>query len=1336
MEHVVTTIDTRSPEDLASLAQRETPFARRFFREPAVNPHPDLGPIVYDAVPPNLPIKSSLKSDVEVSQSGQLLRDYINSEGFAGHNIEVYDDWVGTSRARHNISGLRLVLSDSVVCFENLRINPPTIAGRGSTPLTPKLAREKGLTYGCDWSVDMVERHKDDDTNSRPPIRSTRGTQPNQVSIGIVPLMLKSSPCVLRGKTPEQLARLGEDPNDPGGYFIVNGVEKVILLQEQLASNRILLMQMGKGVPTCRIIANTNRGTALTEIALEGPAKGRYSFVQVRFPSLRIKESAKEVEPVEIEDPALVQLSKKVVKASRYKSINILKIFKFYQRHGAVDFDDPIELIRSFVRPDRLEKSMLVFNSTVLDDMMSVSIAPSGAVDDRDIQTFTNFLELETQVPDEVERAVWTLLNADLFPHLEAVPGIEGETLEERQLRINLSKTRLLALMTAMYLEYHAGYRQLSDPNSWSRKKIVGVKLMENLIRTAWRGVVGRLQGVINDSHDTLEFSDIVKKITPEDLTKAFQDSFTSTKWGVKGSKMKNNVAQTLMRNSVVATLAHIRTIDVAIDRTDHQPQLRLVQNTQYGFVDPVSTPEGDNCGLVKGLCIIAKTSLERDDNEVIRYLMGENPQGIVYLNIESVTEQQTSQVISNAKFLGWCDGEVTRRALIAARRTKSVVMYDVSIILEDDGLFIDSTADRPIRPLLVLTDSQTLVIDNLALRNESINTMIAEGAIEFVSPWEQEYIQLASSIQVVEQRLVNIERAKSWVNQMQQIVSQVEAGQPILRPVASVVEHYTVETARQELASAEAALLKIASTTPYTHVEIDPVATLGTSASIIPYLNHNQAPRNTYQAAMGKQALGVYHRNHRNRWFDGKTKLLTYSHPPLVQTETYDLIGLNEHGQGETAVVAFMAWPYTEEDAAVIKREFVDNGGFRMMKYIIYRTNVRGGNSEITEELKRPKAVVEELRSNPDRYRYIQANGLPKVGAPLRQGDCVIGKVQRRVGEEDTNASILLKMGDEGIVEGVYINTVKAETIVTVKLRVMRIPEEADKFAPENAQKVTLGLVVPQAEMPRTAGGIVPDMIFNPAQIPSRMTMSYLMSILAGKYAALAGEFVNSTAFRTYDRAKYSKYLVSREFDPLGYETMYSNLTGEKLSGGPVFLGLIYIQALHHHVKDKIQARSRGGVKAVTRQPPKGRGHKGGIRFGEMERDNAISHGASSFARERTMRTADVVHMVFCSCGAMAVPNRLAPHGKPAYKCLLCGNVDNFGRVELPYAFKYLTHLLTAPGFNLYPTFVTDDEYRSRLTNGAVDTADTETDEINGTDYTEVDGDEVETDLADVYDD
>ncbi len=197
---------------------------------------------------------------------------------------------------------------------------------------------------------------------------------------------------------------------------------------------------------------------------------------------------------------------------------------------------------------------------------------------------------------------------------------------------------------------------------------------------------------------------------------------------------------------------------------------------------------------------------------------------------------------------------------------------------------------------------------------------------------------------------------------------------------------------------------------------------------------------------------------------------------------------------------------------------------------------------------------------------------------------------------------------------------------------------------------------------------------------IPSRMTMAKMIEIVASKIASFSGERVNATAFRNFNIKEFKENLRQYGYSPSGKERMFSGFTGEPFEA-EIFIGPCYYQALRHQVLDKVQMRSRGAIKQQSHQPVGGRARKGGQRFGEMERDAIISHGASEFLKERLCGVSDAYEAVYCAtCGTIAISNL----ANEKNVCRTCGDNAKFGTCTIPYSYKLLTNMLAGAGFEL----------------------------------------------------
>ena len=667
------------------------------------------------------------------------------------------------------------------------------------------------------------------------------------------------------------------------------------------------------------------------------------------------------------------------------------------------------------------------------------------------------------------------------------------------------------------------------------------------------------------------------------------------------------------------------------------------------------------NCGLVKNTALTTYLSIDRGENVILEHISK-------YIS-KIPTEQLPTPVILNGKFMGWCAGDSLRNFSVTLRR-RSILHKDTAIVLGRDGfLYIYTDGARPTRPLLIVDPTNNeLVIKNKDLWTADMKTLMEEGCVEYIDAFEQEYIQLAQMMDEIDSRNAELEEAVR--NHQEAIEKLVQAQQ--------TDDRRTIEDAKEMISQTANALKELQDIPPYTHCELDPTATLGIAASLVPLANHNQGPRNTYQASMGKQALGIYHSQHAAR-FDTTSKCLAYPSRPLFQTQMDEVLGLNQLPAGETVIVAIMTYTgYNQEDAIIMNQAAIDRGLFRQVIYKSYKT-IQKRTRTTVEEFARPQVRKDEAA---ERYAAIDENGIARLGSFVREGDCLIGKIRKNLttGKVE-NASTYVGVGQEGIVDRVLVSTnPEGMRVVKVKLRQIRKPIMGDKFASRYAQKATLGLILPQEDMPYTAEGIVPDIIINPHSIPSRMTLGKIIEIVTSKVASFSGERVNATAFRKFNVKEFAENLRQYGYSPSGKERLYSGFTGKPLEA-MIFTGPCFYQVLRHHVLDKIQMRSKGAIKQLSHQPVGGRARKGGQRFGEMERDAIISHGASEFLKERLCTVSDAYQTVYCSgCGTIAIAN----HTSDKFVCRTCNDNAKFGTCTIPYAYKLLTHMLAGAGFNL----------------------------------------------------
>ncbi len=444
---------------------------------------------------------------------------------------------------------------------------------------------------------------------------------------------------------------------------------------------------------------------------------------------------------------------------------------------------------------------------------------------------------------------------------------------------------------------------------------------------------------------------------------------------------------------------------------------------------------------------------------------------------------------------------------------------------------------------------------------------------------------------------------------------------------------------------------------------------------------------------AQGKQAMGVYATNYENR-MDKTAYILNYPMRPLVETRIMDLIHLNKIPSGSQLIVAIMTHTgYNQEDSLLINKGSIDRG---MSLTTVYHTEKDEDKQKINGD--------EEIRCKPDpnktkgikmgNYNKVNSKGVIPENTLIENRDVIIAKVTPIKENRNDHTKIIkyedqskiYKTTEETYVDKNYIDrNGEGYNFAKVRTRVVRKPVIGDKFSSRHGQKGTTGNIIPECDMPYTESGVVPDMIINPHAIPSRMTIGQLKETVLGKVLVELGLFGDGTAFGDFELKDICDLLLKAGYEAHGNELLYNGLTGEQVECS-VFMGPVFYQRLKHMVNDKAHSRSIGPMVNLTRQPAEGRSRDGGLRFGEMERDCMVSHGASRFTRGRMYDASDKYSVFVCKkCGLIASYN----DKMHIHLCHTCGNRADFAYVQIPYACKLIFQELNT--MNIAPRLITE---------------------------------------------
>jgi len=669
----------------------------------------------------------------------------------------------------------------------------------------------------------------------------------------------------------------------------------------------------------------------------------------------------------------------------------------------------------------------------------------------------------------------------------------------------------------------------------------------------------------------------------------------------------------------------------------------------------PAETPEGQSIGVVKNISYLGHITIPTNSSSLYDYVKP-------YIYTVDKTEPQCLygkvKVFVNGCWLGITETPMELYKDLKDKKYKGIINIYTSIVFDFKLLEIRICNDggRLTRPVFRVRDNKAIIdktiIDRLISKELSWNDLLTnckinESVIEYIDPEEQNFAMIAM---------------KCKDNYLQDKTHQFN----------------------------------------YTHCEIHPSTIFGVLASCIPFPEHNQAPRNTYQTAMGKQAIGVYATNYDQR-MDKTSYVLNYPSRPLVETRVMNFIQLNNIPSGTQIHVAIMTHTgYNQEDSVLVNKGSLDRGLFLAT---IYHTEKDEDKNIIRDEIIRCKPDITKTKGIKfGNYDKLNSDGFIPENTLVENRDIIIAKTIP-IKENRNDPTKTIKFEDQSktfrTTEDTYIDknytgrNGDGYNFAKVRVRTLRKPVFGDKFSSRHGQKGTVGNIIPEEDMPFTKDGIRPDIIINPHAIPSRMTIGQLKETLLGKVLLELGLFGDGTSFGNLDVKTIAQELQKLGYESYGNELLYNGLTGEQLETN-IFIGPVFYQRLKHMVNDKQHSRSIGPMVNLTRQPAEGRSRDGGFRIGEMERDVMIAHGMSKFCRERLYDVSDKYSVHVCKkCGMIASyndgnKNRMYSNADfTIHLCKNCDNKTNFAKVEIPYAYKLMAQELQT--INIVPRIITE---------------------------------------------
>lgn len=876
----------------------------------------------------------------------------------------------------------------------------------------------------------------------------------------------------------------------------------------------------------------------------------------------------------------------------------------------------------------------------VYDPIMIETIMESSSINTTEqalawLSEHTNTWSVKSQRQSNIQ----DILGDELFPH---IGGYE----------MRYEKACFLAHMTRKVLWTSSKRIPTDDRDSYNNKRVdIPGFLLADLFRKTYnnRMVKDMKSALGKEIHsgswkatgnwkDIVNINNINKIIKSTILDVSLKSSLATGNFGCGkiGGPTKIGVSQVLNRLNITATISHLRRISTPIEKTGKLIAPRKQHNSQIFYVCPCETPEGHSVGVIKNMSVTTGVTIFSSPSTIYSYIQSLDK--LVSLR-ETTTLQKHEhvRVFLNGSWIGILLNEDALEVIDELRVAKRMgkIHIHTGIIWKSafKELWITSEAGRVIRPIYYAP-------------------AIREIAADVTGKLKQEILTIKEWNYLV-----------AWCSPLgHHLFEYIDAGETDNAYIAMDYEKCIADIA-------------------YTHCEIHPSLIFGTTASGIPFPDHNQSPRNAYQSAMAKQAMGVYALNFRER-FDAMSHVLCYPEIPMVSPFMSKFYGAQNLPSGQNIIVAIMTYTgYNQEDSNMMNRASLDRGRYRSIFYRTYKDEERKNQSSGEEEkFCRPNPGETKHMKNA-KYEKLGEDGFIPKDTYVTPDDILIGKVvPLRVptgvvipngAKKTRDISKMPRNNESGYVDKIYKNrNGEGYSFAKIRMRQDRIPEIGDKFSSRHGQKGTMGMILNPEDMPQTASGIVPDIIINPHAIPSRMTIAQLMETLLSKVGCMTGCLGDGSPFgettvddlATILRDKYG-------MEPHGNEIMYNGYTGRQMETS-IFIGPCYYQRLRHCSADKMHSRASGPLVMLTRQPAEGRAREGGLRLGEMERDSIVAHGMSEFIKERLMECSDSFSCYSCKeCGLLAIAN---PE-QNIWMCKGCNNTTSFAKLQIPYASKLL---------------------------------------------------------------
>ena len=1251
-----------------------------------------------------------MNNELLTSVSWKLIDKYFtdNPNNLVAHHLESYNDFFnnGINRIFRENNPIRFVEREDESdkagkrneCLlylggkdgSKIYLGKPIIYDENNTHyMYPNDARLRNMTYGItihyDVDVDFVYYVGDE--------KKEHSMTLDKIYLGRFPIMLQSDLCILKSLAKEVRFNMGECRNDYGGYFIIDGKEKLIISQEKFADN-MLYIKVNKSDDTYShsaeirsVSEDTSKAVRTTAVKIVAPSPTlSNNQIVVVVPNVRkpvplfiLMRALGIVSDLDIIKTCLLDIGKN----SNYVDLFIPSV---HDANKIFNQETALEYIATFTKRGTV--------SSVIEVLSDYFLPHVGEL---------NFLEKAYFVGFMVNKLlrVYTKENKPTdrdnfrFKRIESPGTLIYELFREYYL---IQKKDITQKIDQEYY-YHKG--EYKDEDVMSRKE------------------KGQLK---NKPKETDKYKDNFISLIETNFKQFFKDRVVESgfkkafkgNWGAQTHTKRLGTVQDLNRLSWNTFISHLRKINLPLDASAKVIGPRLLNSSQWGLIDPLDTPDGGNIGLHKHLSICAYISSGSSSYPIIKWLRANTAMKIL-LECSPENLGNSTKVFVNGNWIGIVDSPIEVINIIKLyRRNGLISVYSsVGFDYENNEINVYTDAGRLSRPIYYIEHGKE------SFNRKEIIEALNKGTIT----WEQIVSGVKNKVDdkfsAKKNKIYDLDELYTGIGKEQETVFN------FLQKNKSLVDY--IDTSEEESALIAISQEDLKKSKYYTHLEIDPSLLLGVMGNQIIYPENNPFPRNSFSCGQSKQAVSVYHSNYQMR-IDKMGVILNYGQIPLIKSRYLEYINNEEQPYGVNAIVAIMAYTgYNVEDAILINEGSVARGIFRTTYFSMYEakeesSKVNGLMNSKFANIQKNNVI--KLKQGYD-YSMLDDHGMIKEGTQLNDKIMLIGKINSNLENKDVwiDDSVKPKKGQLGYVDKSFI-TLGEEgfNVAKVRIREERVPAIGDKMASRAGQKGTLGLIIPEEDMPFTADGLRPDLIINPHALPSRMTIGQIVESLLGKVCTSYGAFGDCTAFQVKgsNYSTYAPLLVKAGFNSSGNQLLYNGMTGEQLQAD-IYLGPTYYMRLKHMVKDKINYRARGPNTALTKQPVQGRANDGGLRIGEMERDGVLAHGMSYFLNESFLVRGDEYYIAVCNkTGSLAIYNEarnlfLSPlaDGPVQFATNADGsmnikNVSRFGRsfsiLRVPYSLKLLIQELQV--MNVQLRIITDDNVDQLLSMSYSDNA------------------------------